>query len=155
MGTTPFPDKVLTVPEHPVPPPGVDARKLRFDQALLAVALLAAFVFHAPWVIPLLALLEATGSVFGPSSHPSFQLFDTLFTPRLQPGMQKTSPSSIRFELGAATLVLAGASGALAVGLEAFAWLLSLALATSAAVGATLRVSLVSIARHQLGHHSH
>jgi hypothetical protein len=107
------------------PPRTVDARSFRFDQTVMAVAVLCGFVFEAPWVIPIFAALEAATAVQGDQA-PLPQLWHTFLSPRLRPppvreegGPWRTAALLTAALLGAGTLVLL-------VGDEGFAWFLAL-----------------------------
>lgn len=107
------------------PPRTVDARSIRFDQTVMAVAVLCGFVFEAPWVIPIFAALEAATAVQGDQA-PLPQLWHSLLasrrTSRPVPedrGQWRTAALLTAGLLGAGTLVLL-------VGDGGFAWLLAL-----------------------------
>lgn len=106
------------------PPRTVDGRSFRFDQTVMAMAVLCGFVFEAPWVIPVFAALEAATAVQGDLA-PLPQLWHT-FLARLRPppareegGPWRTAALLTAALLGAGTLVLL-------VGDEGFAWFFAL-----------------------------
>jgi len=103
----------------------VDARSFRFDQTVMAVAVLCGFVFEAAWVIPIFGALEAATAVQSDQA-PLPQLWHTFLAPRLRPrpateaaGPWRTAALLAAGLLGAGTLVLV-------VGDEGFAWFFAL-----------------------------
>ena len=54
----------------------VDARADRAVQGTVAVVTLGAFVFHQPWVIPVLGVFVGAGALLGPAGNPFHRLFD-------------------------------------------------------------------------------
>ena len=77
------------------PVEGVDARTDRFAQGAVGVALLAAFVFRVPWLVPGLSLLLAVGAVAGPQASGLLLAFERWVIPRLPtPGLNKVGFSA-------------------------------------------------------------
>lgn len=112
----------------------VDARSFRFDQTVMAVAVLCGFVFETPWVIPIFAAL-GTATAVQSDQAPLPQLWHTLIAPRLRPppateegGPWRTAALLTAALLGVGTLVLA-------VGDEGFAWVFALPAAGLGALG--------------------
>jgi hypothetical protein len=64
--------------------PAVDARILRLEQAAVAVALLAGFVFSIAWMIPIAAALTGLDAALG-RSGPTPALWRAVIAPRLGP----------------------------------------------------------------------
>lgn len=125
----------------PAPPP-IDARGPRFNQGILAFALLAGFVFHASWVIPVWGVVLALGAAFGPRYGPFLRLFREVIAPRLGPPTTMEDPRPPRFAaligtifLGAATLLLAG-------GESGIAWILALIVAGLAALASATGICI-------------
>lgn len=103
----------------------VDGRSFRFEQTVMAVAVLCGFVFEAPWVIPIFAALEAATAVQGEQA-PLPRLWVTVLTPQLrrpsvaeEAGPWQTAAFLSAALLGAGTLVLL-------VGDRGFAWVFAL-----------------------------
>ncbi|HEY3239079.1 MAG TPA: DUF4395 family protein, partial [Acidimicrobiia bacterium] len=93
-------------------PRTVDARSFRFDQTVMAVAVLWGFVFDAPWVIPIFAALEAATAVQGDQA-PLPRLWRAVLAPQLRrpsatedSGPWRTAAFLTTALLGAGTLVL-------------------------------------------------
>ncbi|MDQ3944550.1 MAG: DUF4395 domain-containing protein [Actinomycetota bacterium] len=103
----------------------VDARSFRFDQTVMAVAVLCGFVFEAPWVIPTFAALEASTAVQGQQAVLP-RLWNTVLAPWLRrpsttedAGPWRTAAFLAAALLGIATIVLV-------VGDEGFSWVFAL-----------------------------
>ncbi|MEZ5171879.1 MAG: DUF4395 domain-containing protein [Acidimicrobiia bacterium] len=118
-------------------PRPIDARGPRFTQSVLAVVLLAGFVFHGDIVIPVLAVVLFPAAAFGPSFDPLQALFRFVIAPRLGPTTEMQDPRPQRFTAALGVAFLAVATVALAVGLVAVAWVFALVVATTAALSAT------------------
>lgn len=120
-----------------IPDPVLDPRAVRFGQAVVAVALLAAFVFQAPVGVPAVAVVVALGVAFGPRADPLRQLFETLVAPRLGPTTATDSARLARLGALVVVIVLTLATAAFAADLSAIGWLLSLVVAGATAIAAT------------------
>lgn len=111
----------------------VDPRVFRFDQALLALALISGYVFEAPAVIPVWASLSAATAVFSVAA-PVPQLFSAFVAPRLDPGAgEDDAPWRVAALVSAVLLGLGSLT--LAFGNRALAWLFALVVAAGAALG--------------------
>lgn len=123
---------------QPAPPRGrpqpIDARGPRFNQGVLAAALLLGFVFDARWVIPawgvVLLLSAAGGSQWGPF----LRLYRDVIRPRLSPPTEIEDPRPPRFAATVGTVFLGAAVIALLLGSSGVAWGLSLVVAALAAL---------------------
>ena len=73
----------MNQPVEGLPPAGVDARTDRVAQGVIGVALLAAFVFRIPWIVPALALLLAVAALAGPKADAIHLVFERWIAPRL------------------------------------------------------------------------
>ena len=51
-------------------PEAVEDREFRVAQGILAVGLLAAFVFGLPWIVPAALLVTGLGAAIGPAANP-------------------------------------------------------------------------------------
>lgn len=126
---------VAVAATKPAPPP-IDARGPRFNQGVLTVALLAGFVFHASWVIPVWAVVLGLGAALGPRYGLFLRLYREFIAPRLGPPTTMEDPRPPRFAaligtvfLGLGTLLLLGGESGLA-------WILALLVAALAALAA-------------------
>jgi hypothetical protein len=128
----------------------VDARADRFVQGAIAVVTLAAFVFRALWVIPVLAVVLAIGAAVGPDGNPLHRLFVGLVAPRLPPARATVPAATVRTQdvLAVALLVLATLLVLLSLG--GIAWIVALGEAGVAAVAATTGVHLGVTLRDRL-----
>lgn len=127
----------------------VDAREVRFEQGVIAVALLAGFVFRVGWVLPGAALLVALGLAPGLPFRPLRWVYDRLVAPRVRvPDVidltTADDPPADRRDDLAALAVLTVASLVLAVGLNLVAWVIGLLQAAAAAVRATTGIPVVA-----------
>lgn len=117
-------------------PPPIDARMPRFNQAVVAVALLGGFVFDLPWVIPVFAVVLGLGAAFGPRYGPFLRVWSDLVAPRLGPATELEDPRPPRFAAVVGAGLLAAASGLLLLGAVGIAWVVALVVAVLAALAA-------------------
>ena len=129
------------------PVEGVDARTDRVAQGAVGVALIAAFVFRLPWLVPALALLLAVGAFAGPRANGLHQAFERWIAPRL-PRSDTAIPEAtiavptVRAQDALATAILVVASLAFVFGIGLIGWLLALGEAVVAIIAATTRIHL-------------
>jgi hypothetical protein len=129
------------------PVEGVDARTDRVAQGTVGVALLAAFVFRVPWLVPSLALLLAVSALGGSRANGLHQVFEQWVGPRC-PTRAGSAPeetvaeNTVRLQDALATVILLVASLAFVLGIGFVGWLLALGEAVIAIVAATTRVHI-------------
>jgi hypothetical protein len=129
------------------PVEGVDARTDRVAQGTVGVALIAAFVFRIPWLVPALALLLAVAAFAGPRANGLHRVFERWIAPRL-PAASNAVPeatvatATVRAQDALATAILVVASLAFVLDIGLFGWLLALGEAVVAIIAATTRVHL-------------
>jgi disulfide bond formation protein DsbB len=129
------------------PVEGVDARTDRVAQGAVGVALLAAFVYRIPWLVPVLSLLLAVGALAGPQANGLHVAFERWVSPRL-PAPRSTSPEAkvpeptVRAQDALAAVILAVASLAFLFGIAIVGWALALAEAVIAIIAATTRIHI-------------
>jgi len=123
----------------PVP---IDPRGPRFNQAVLAVALLSAFLLDVPLVVPVFAVVLFLGAAFGPRYGPFLALFRVAIRPRLGPPGELEDPRPPRFAASLGVVFLAAATVALASGATGVGWALALLVAALAALAATTGVCI-------------
>lgn len=113
-----------------------DARLGRAQQAATAIALLAGFVFHADWMIPIWTLVLGVDALAGPRLGPLGRLFVLATAGRLGPA--RVTHESVRLRTNALpeVVVLLVASGLYVLGLAALGWALALVVAAAAAYSA-------------------
>lgn len=114
-----------------------DERALRSGQGIVALALLASFVFRIPWVVPVVAVIVALGAGLGPSRNPLHGAYRALVEPRVPSGGPTVPATAARALDLLATALLAVALLGFLVGVDALAWILVLVEAAIAAVAAT------------------
>jgi Domain of unknown function (DUF4395) len=129
------------------PVEGVDARTDRVAQGAVGVALLAAFVFRVPWLVPALSLLLAVGALAGPQANGLHRAIERWVTPRLRaprpeaPEITVPTPT-VRAQDALAAVILALASFAFLLGIAVVGWALALAEAVIAIIAATTLVHI-------------
>ncbi len=119
----------------PAPAP-IDPRGPRFNQAVLAPALLTGFLVDWRPVVPLFALVLFLGAAFGPRYGPFLLLFAKVVRPRLGPPAQLEDPRPPRFASTLGVVFLGAATVAFAAGAPGLAWALALVVAGLAALSA-------------------
>jgi len=119
-----------------------DQRKVRAEQAVVAVALLAGFVFGAAWVVPAVVVVVALG-VASEDANLVWRIWDRAVAPRLRGPGTADDPALVRLESLVVVVVLTVATAGFAAGLEALGWIASLAVAVRGAVAATTRLDPV------------
>jgi hypothetical protein len=130
----------------------VDVRADRTVQGAVTVIVLAAFVFHQPLVIPVVAVFLGIGAWFGPSGNGLHRVFAALVEPRLSPAVAVVPAATVQAQdlLGAALLGVA--TLCILVGLGGLGSIVTLAEAGAAVVAATTGVHLGQIAVDRLRH---
>ncbi len=115
----------------------LDARSVRFEQSVVAVAILGGFVFRVPIVLPALTLVLATSVIAGPRLNLFVRIFDALLALRMETTEHFDDPDDARISdlIGVALLGLA--SVAIVGGLGGLAWILALVQAVASALRAT------------------
>ncbi|HEX2064473.1 MAG TPA: DUF4395 domain-containing protein, partial [Acidimicrobiales bacterium] len=88
----------------------IDPRGPRFNQAVVALSLLTAFLFDARVVVPVVALVLLAGAAFGPRFGPFLRLYAEVVRPRLAPPPELEDPRPPRFAAGLGTGFLAAAT---------------------------------------------
>lgn len=136
----------------------VDAREVRFEQAVLTLVLLTGFVFRVPWTVPAAAVLVALGLTPAVPFNPLRHAFDRWIGPRLRPPAptDAATPSdaptpSDRIDDLVALGVVTLASVLLVAGLDLVGWLVALVEAAASAVRATTGMPIVASLSERLG----
>ena len=128
----------------------IDSRGARFEQGVIAVVLLAAFVFRVELLVPVSAGVLLFGVLLGPRYGPLYAVFDTLIAPRLRRPSPTEPGASRRFAGGLEAAVLALAFLFFRADLEGLGWLLTLPVAGAAAIDCTTGVSAGTAVRRRL-----
>jgi divalent metal cation (Fe/Co/Zn/Cd) transporter len=123
----------------------VDARGDRVVEALIGVALLGAFVFRVPLLLPILALLVGAGAVAGPRANVFQVVVGRFVVPRLHAPEVGFAPevraTTVRAQ-DALIAMLCALAAAAYVGVSGLGWLIAIAAAVVAIVAATTGVHL-------------
>ena len=114
----------------------IDPRGPRFNQAVLAVALLAGLLADWRPVVPLFAVVLLLGAAFGPRYGPFLRLYADVIRPRLSPPTVLEDPRPPRFAAAVGVLFLSAASLAFLAGASAVGWTLALVVAALAGLAA-------------------
>ena len=114
----------------------IDPRGPRLNQAVVAVSLLAAFLFDARLVVPVVGLVLLVGAAFGPRYGPFLRLYAEVIRPRLGPPAELEDPRPPRFAAGLGAGFLALATAAFAVGAVGVGWALAVVVAALAGLAA-------------------
>lgn len=121
----------------PTPRPRpIDARAPRFNQGVLAGALLIGFVFDQRWVLPAWGVVLLLSALGGSDWGPFLRLYRDVLQPRLGPPRDLEDPRPPRFAATIGTVFLALATISLLAGTPGVAWALGLIVAALAALAA-------------------
>ena len=115
----------------------IDPRGPRFNQAVLAIVLLVAFIGDLRFLVPVMAVVLLLGAAFGSQYGPILRLYSTVIKPRLGPPKHLEDPRPPRFAAAVGTVFLLGATLSFAAGNQVLAWALALVVALLAGLAAT------------------
>ena len=121
------------------PMASLDPRAPRFNQGVVGVGALGAFLLDAPLVLPFLALALATGAFLGPQANPLALLWRRVLVPALRLGPPRATKDAapVRFAMFVGLVFLAAASALLLAGLAPLVgWALTLVVAALALLAA-------------------
>lgn len=121
-------------------PAPIDPRGPRFNQAVLSVGLLAAFLFDVRAAVPGLGVCLALGAAFGPTYGPFLRFYAKVIRPRLGAPKELEDPRPPRFAATVGTGFLAAASIAFAAGASTLGWVLALVVAALAGLAAITEI---------------
>ncbi len=117
-------------------PAPIDPRGPRFNQAVLATALLTGFLFDVRPVVPIFALVLLAGAALGPRYGPFLALYAKVIRPRLGPPREMEDPRPPRFAAAVGVVFLTAATLAFGAGAAGLGWGLALVVAALAALSA-------------------
>lgn len=117
-------------------PPPIDPRGPRFNQGVLALALVIGFLLDWRIVIPVWGVVLLLGAALGPRYGPFLRLYADVVKPRLKPPSELEDPRPPRFASTIGTVFLGAATAALLVGAPGVAWALALVVAALAGLAA-------------------
>lgn len=126
----------MTSSAHRDAPQAIDPRGPRFNQTVLAIALLGGFVLGAWFVVPIFAVVLLLGAAFGPRYGPFLRIFAQFVRPRLSPPTELEDPRPPRFAAAVGVVFLTAATVAFVVGSTTLGWVLALVVAGLAALSA-------------------
>jgi hypothetical protein len=118
-------------------PQPIDPRGPRFNQAVLAISLLAGFLLEWRIVVPIFAVVLALGAVFGPRYGPFLRLYSAVVKPRLGPPSELEDPRPPRFAATVGVVFLTAATLCFLAGAPGLGWALALLVAVLAGLSAT------------------
>ena len=118
-------------------PRPIDPRGPRFNQGVLTIGLLLAFVADARPVVPFFAAVLFLGAAFGPRYGPFLRLYADVVRPRLAAPRDLEDPRPPRFAAAVGVAFLVGATLAFAAGAAGVGWALALVVAALAGLAAT------------------
>ncbi len=118
-------------------PAPIDPRAPRFNQAVLTIVLLAAFVGDLRFLVPVMAVVLFLGAAFGPRYGPFLRLYGEVIRPRLGPPKHLEDPRAPRFAATLGTVFLVLATVAFVLDAQVVAWALALVVAVLAGLAAT------------------
>jgi hypothetical protein len=121
--------------DAPAPQP-IDPRGPRFNQAVLTVAMLGAFLLDARAAVPVFAVVLFLGAAFGPRYGPFLRLYAEVIKPRLAPPADLEDPRPPRFAAAVGVAFLGAATLAFVAGASAVGWGLALVVAALAGLAA-------------------
>jgi len=120
----------------PTPAP-IDPRGPRFNQGVLTIVLLIAFVGDLRFLVPVMAAGLFLGAALGPRYGPFLRIYGELIRPRLRAPKHLEDPRPPRFAATIGTAFLAAASLSFLFGNEVLAWALVLVVAALAGLAAS------------------
>lgn len=118
-------------------PAPIDPRAPRFNQAVLTVVLLVAFIGDLRFLVPVMAVVLFVGAAFGARYGPFLRLYSSLLKPRLPAPKHLEDPRPPRFAAAVGTVFLVAASLAFLLGAQVLAWTLTLVVALLAGLAAS------------------
>lgn len=118
-----------------------DARGARFEQGVIAIAILAGFVFRVPLILPVLAAILLAAAA-GPRLNLFLRFFDTLLAPRMGAPVSFDDGDEARIADLIRVGMLIVASLALLIGLGGLAWIIALAQAFASALRAATGIHI-------------
>jgi hypothetical protein len=125
-----------TTPNTSKTPKPIDPRGPRFNQTVLAVALVLGFVFQVWYVVPVFAVVLFIGAAFGPRYGPFLRLYASVIKPRLAPPAELEDPRPPRFAATVGVVFLTAATIAFLAGATVLGWVLALIVAALAGLAA-------------------
>jgi phosphate/sulfate permease len=120
---------------RPIPKP-IDPRGPRFNQSVLAIALVLGFLTQVWFVAPVFAAVLFLGAAFGPRYGPFLRLYVELIKPKLAPPSELEDPRPPRFAATVGVVFLLAATVSFLAGNNVVGWALALIVAALAGLAA-------------------
>lgn len=117
-------------------PKPIDPRGPRFNQAVLATALVIGFVTQWWYAVPIFAAVLFLGAAFGAKYGPFLRLYSAAIRPRLRSPKELEDPRPPRFAATVGVVFLGAATVAFLAGSTVAGWVLALMVAALAALAA-------------------
>lgn len=115
---------------------GLDPRPLRFEQGVVAVALLVGFTFQVELLIPAATVVLAISGAVGPRRAPLPRLFSAVLGDRLEPPDTVVDQQTVRLSVLVQTGTLLVASLLVFLDLGFLGWVVALAVVATTALDA-------------------
>jgi hypothetical protein len=131
-----------------------NSRALRFEQAIIAIALLTGFVFRWFWMIPLVGVLLLAPLVAGGRANLFARIYEGTLGAHLAAHPAIESAGTTRFTRLVEVALLALGSLFVFLGADGFGWVFALPVAAITVVAATTGINLVAVVRDRRGPHA-
>lgn len=128
----------------------LDSRSVRFEQSVVAVAILGGFVFRVPVVLPALTVILVTSVIAGPRLNLFVRIYDAVIALRMGTSEHFDDPDEARLSDLVGVGVLGLATVAIFVGLGGLAWILALVQAIASALRATAGIHVGATVHERL-----
>jgi hypothetical protein len=115
----------------------IDPRGPRFNQAVLAIVLLIAFIGDLRFLVPVMAVVLFLGAALGSQYGPFLRLYSTAIKPRLKAPKHLEDPRPPRFAAAIGTAFLLAATLAFVLDAQVLAWALTLVVVLLAGLAAS------------------
>lgn len=123
-------------------PTPIDPRGPRFNQGVLATALVLGFLVDVWLVAPIFAVVLFLGAAFGPRYGPVLRFYQDVVRPRLGTPTEMEDPRPPRFASTIGTIFLTAATIVFVTGPASVAWALALVVAALAALAAATGICI-------------
>lgn len=134
---------------------GIDPRGPRFNQAVVSVGLLGAYLADVRWLVGMMALALGLGAVFGAAYGPFLRFYALVIRPRLAAPSELEDPRPPRFAASLGTLFLLASVVSFLVGAPTLGWALTLLVAALAGLAALTNICVgceLYLAARRFGH---
>jgi len=114
---------------------------------VVGLAVLSAFVFRLPWIVPVLAVALGIGALAGPHANALQIVIERWITPRLPTAKAEAfvPVTTVRAQDALAAAILLVAGSAFVLGIGFVGWLLAIVEAVIAIIAATTGIHLAEL----------